>query len=193
MKPLPYARIYVSDLMSECLARGLGQRERGVLFSLLWLQHVEEGSIPASLRELRRRIGDDAKDAELATVIKHFFPITGDGRRANHQHADAYKAATKAYIAAKNRGDTTAATRWSSDSQTTSQTGSQTDRQTTRRRSQTTSQTDSNQNQSQYLERELPEHPEEEEEGDALEPAAADASTGQRSVDDDGDDDHLPF
>jgi hypothetical protein len=183
MKPLPFARIYVSDLMSECLARGLGQSERGVLFSLLWLQHVEEGTIPASLRELRRRIGEDTKEAELATVVKHFFPIAGDGRRANHQHAEAYKAAMKAYEAVKKGGDKRRAQILAERAQLQAQQGSSATGSATTRDSSASSPGSSNQ--SQNHDSHEPEHryghPEGEDVQDALEPAAAD-----------GDDD-IPF
>jgi uncharacterized protein YdaU (DUF1376 family) len=117
---MPYARVYLSDLMAECIARGLGPTERGILFTLLWVQHTDGGTIPANLRELRRRLAADVKDPELMAVVTHFFPLVGEGRRANPDHKEAYDAAVKAYTAARNRGHTTAAKRWAADSQTAS-------------------------------------------------------------------------
>lgn len=118
-KALPYARVYLNDLLGECHAHGLGVRDRGILFTLLWAQHMNGGSIPADPRELRRLIGDDAQLEEIKSVVAHFFPLTEKGRRSNQQHAEAGAVAARAYEgvvlggqirAAQRRGERSSAT-----------------------------------------------------------------------------------
>src|SRR6266508_3718426 len=77
-KVLPYARIYLGDLLSQCMAAGFGLRECGLLMRLLFVQHVR-GSIPADPVELLR-LADDANPDEIEAVVETFFPLTPDGR-----------------------------------------------------------------------------------------------------------------
>ena len=48
-KALAYAPIFLNDLLGECVAEGLGFRERGIVLTLLWIQHIN----PAWRRESR--------------------------------------------------------------------------------------------------------------------------------------------
>jgi hypothetical protein len=108
-KPLPYAPVYLNDLLGECLAEGLGFRERGILLSLLHVQHVS-GAIPADLRAIKRRLGGDARLTEIRVVVDLFFPITDDGApRVNREHAKARAAAESAYQARVRGGQSRAA------------------------------------------------------------------------------------
>lgn len=115
MKQLPYGAVYFNDLLGECIAEGLGCAERGVLFTLLWLQHMA-GSIPADPRAIRRHIGADATLMQIRTVIDLFFPLTADGeRRANAKHAEAREKSRLVYEAKVSGGHKGAARRWHSD------------------------------------------------------------------------------
>lgn len=107
--------IYMNDLMGEATALGLGACHVGVLFRLLWIQQVHGGSIPADLRELRRLAGGDVKPDVVSAVVLHFFPMTGDGRRANQQHAEAQATHSASYKAKVEGGRKGAALRWAQD------------------------------------------------------------------------------
>jgi uncharacterized protein YdaU (DUF1376 family) len=117
---LPYARIFLNDILGECIAHGLSLRARGILLNLLWVQHMNGGSIPADLRELRRLVGDDAEPEEIEAVVAHFFPLTEKDRRSNPQHAEAQAAALRAYEATVRGGQIRAAQMWGGHSSATS-------------------------------------------------------------------------
>jgi len=104
--------VFFGDLLAACLAEGFGCRERGILFTLLGVQHLS-GSIPADLRAVRRLAGEDASPAEVKAVVAVFFPLAEGGqRRANPQHAQARDAARRAYDGVVRGGQIRAAQRW---------------------------------------------------------------------------------
>jgi hypothetical protein len=107
-KSLAWARVFYADLLAECTAHGLSVRQIGILFSLLMLQHIRGGSIPADPKDLRRLIGEDALVDEIKQVIHLFFPITESGNRQNPQHANAQAEAEKVYQAQVLSGKITA-------------------------------------------------------------------------------------
>jgi uncharacterized protein YdaU (DUF1376 family) len=108
-KALPYAPIFLNDLIGECVAEGLGFRARGILLSLLHVQHLS-GAIPADLRAVRRLLGGDAEPGEIKAVVELFFPLTEDrNRRMNQQHAVAREKAVSAYAARVRGGQSRAA------------------------------------------------------------------------------------
>jgi hypothetical protein len=113
-KALPYAPIFLNDLLGECAAAGLGFRERGIVLTLLWIQHIA-GALPADPRELRRLVGGDARLNEIRRVVNIFFPVSADGRRRNAQHAKARDTAVRAYEAKVSGGIKGAARRWGHD------------------------------------------------------------------------------
>src|SRR4051794_23207388 len=99
MPPLPYARVFLNDLFGECITHGLSLRAQGILFRLLWTQHMT-GAIPAELGDIRRLLGEDVPPAEVKAVVDLFFPRTKDrSRRTNPQHAAARETALRAYEA----------------------------------------------------------------------------------------------
>lgn len=111
-KALPFAPVYLNDLLGECVARGFGLRERGILFHLLWVQHLNDGTIPSDIRELKRLLGDEATADEIKAVLGAFFPLMATGRRSNPQHADAQTKARQVYDAKVRGGQIRAAQMW---------------------------------------------------------------------------------
>jgi integrase len=72
MSPLPYGQVYLNDLFGVCIAHGLSLRAQGILFRLLWVQHMR-GAIPAEIGELRLVFADPRGN-----------PLRGDGMYKYH-------------------------------------------------------------------------------------------------------------
>jgi uncharacterized protein YdaU (DUF1376 family) len=111
-KAMAFGQAYWNDLEGAAAANGLGLRHRGIMFKLLWAQHMAGGSIPADMTALRRLVGDDVKSDEITAVLKIFFVPTADGRLANPQHAESLAKAREVYDAKVAGGISGAIKRW---------------------------------------------------------------------------------